>query len=50
MLDLIGAASWVEADELASLATSGAFGDLSGVPADLADGDDDTTYTAGTGL
>ncbi|MFK5971967.1 MAG: hypothetical protein QM485_01685, partial [Flavobacteriaceae bacterium] len=29
---------------------SGAFGDLTGVPADLADGDDDTTYAAGTGL
>ncbi|MEM9141412.1 MAG: hypothetical protein AAGA86_00405, partial [Bacteroidota bacterium] len=29
---------------------SGSFDDLTDVPAGLADGDDDTTYTAGTGL
>ncbi|NJB36021.1 hypothetical protein HCO57_05405, partial [Croceivirga sp. JEA036] len=29
---------------------SGSFNDLTNVPADIADGDDDTTYTAGAGL
>ena len=28
----------------------GAWGSLSGIPADIADGDDDTQYTAGTGI
>ncbi len=35
---------------LADVAISGSFGDLSDVPLGLQDGDDDTTYRAGTGL
>lgn len=34
----------------APLVHTHAFGDLTGIPAGLADGDDNTTYTAGTGL
>ena len=36
--------------DFAGASHSHAWGDLSGVPAGLGDGDDDTTYTAGTGL
>ncbi|MBT9555514.1 MAG: hypothetical protein IV100_05760 [Myxococcales bacterium] len=40
-------ASWgfVHASALAPVATSGTFASLSAIPADLADGDDDTKYT-----
>jgi hypothetical protein len=38
------------AANLATVATTGSFADLANVPADLADGDNDTTYTAGAGL
>jgi hypothetical protein len=41
---------YAAATDLAAVATSGAFSDLSGVPTGLADGDNDTTYTAGAGL
>ncbi len=37
-------------DKDASDDFDGAFGSLTGVPSWLADGDDDTTYTAGTGI
>jgi len=40
-------ASWgfVHASALAPVATLGSFASLTGIPADLADGDDDTTYS-----
>ena len=41
---------YAKTGELATVALSGDFGDLTGVPDDLADGDDDTTYSAGKGL
>jgi hypothetical protein len=39
---LLAAAGYLTPDDVATVASSGDFGDLSGVPADLADGDDDT--------
>jgi hypothetical protein len=35
---------------LAAIATTGAWDDLIGIPADIADGDDGASYTAGAGL
>ena len=43
-------AGFAKTGELATVAVSGHYDDLDGIPGDLADGDDDTTYGSGPGL
>ena len=48
--DIVEEAGFARSGDLATLAFTGHYDDLAGVPGDLADGDDDTTYSAGAGL
>ena len=50
VLSMVADAGYVLEVDLAEVASSGSFEDLSDLPMGFLDGDDDTTYTAGPGL